>query len=108
MGDLVITRPTRQPLYDGARELLALGYSPRTVVRVRHAGGIAMRGVVGELAKWTIEERDRGGLRKVLWKPHGMAHSSRDGSPPAAENASDGGTVLTGAAPSGDDRAEAA
>jgi hypothetical protein len=50
LDDSAITRFTRQPLYDGCRELLALGYSPRTVVRVRHAGTIAMRGVVRELA----------------------------------------------------------
>ena len=35
-----------------------------------------MSGVLGELAKWTIEERDRGGLRKVLWKPRENAVSS--------------------------------
>ena len=68
LGDLALTKPTRQPLYDGARAMLALGYDPDTVVQVRHAGTIACSGVVGELARWWIEERDRGGLRKVLWK----------------------------------------
>jgi hypothetical protein len=92
------------PLYDGARELLALGYSPRTVVRVRHAGTIAMRGVIGELAKWTIEESDRGGLRKRLWK----GHSPWDGSPPAADDASEAELALGGAALLGDHVAKAA
>ena len=44
---------------------------PETVISARHAGSetISMRGVLGELAQWTIKERDCGGLRKVLWKP---------------------------------------
>ena len=62
-----------------------------------------MRGVVGELAKWTIEDRDRGGLRKVLWKPHENAVSSDGGSPPAAEDASEAEPALAGAALLGDD-----
>ena len=57
-----------------------------------------MRGVVGELAKWTIEERDRGGLRKVLWKPRENAVSSDGGSSPAADEASEAEPSLTGAA----------
>ena len=67
-----------------------------------------MSGEVGELAKWTIEERDRGGLRKVLWKPHGMALSSDGGAPPAADDASGAEPALTGAALCGDDVSRAA
>ena len=67
-----------------------------------------MQGVLGELAKWTIEERDRGGLRKVLWKPRGNAVSSDGGSSPAADEASEAEPALTGAALLGDDLAEAA
>ena len=89
LGDLSITRPTRQPLFDGARSMLALGYPATTVVRVRHKGTIAMSGEVGELARWSVEERDRGGLRKVLWKPRENAVSSDGGAPPAADEASE-------------------
>ena len=58
LGDLAITRPTRQPMFDGARALLTLGYDPMTVVRARHTGSetVAMRGVLGDLALWTVEE----------------------------------------------------
>ena len=66
-----------------------------------------MRGVVGELALWTIEERDRGGMRKVLWNPRGMAVSSDGVAPPAAEDASDA-PARAGAVLAGDDVAEAA
>ena len=40
---------------------------------------MAMRSTVGEAAKWTVEERESHGLRRVLWRPHPMAHSSGQG-----------------------------
>ena len=52
-GDVLVTPPTTTPLYDGG--LVALGFSPATVVRVRHTGTIAMSGVLGELAARFIE-----------------------------------------------------
>ena len=54
-----------------------------TVITARHRGStiVAMRSTLAEAAKWTIEESDRGGLRKRLWRPFGMAGSSRDGVP---------------------------
>jgi hypothetical protein len=30
VGSMAITRPTRQPMLDGARALLALGYAPES------------------------------------------------------------------------------
>jgi hypothetical protein len=41
---------------------------------------------IGELAKWTIEERDKGGLRRRRWRPYEGA-SCRDVASPAAEAA---------------------
>jgi hypothetical protein len=88
VGSMTITRPTRQPLFDGARALLALGYDPAGAVTARHAGSdtIAMRSTIGEAAHWTIEEADRGGLRKRLWIPR----SSWGGSPEMADDTAAG------------------
>jgi hypothetical protein len=74
-----IVRPTRQPFLDAARVLLALGHDPATLIEASHRGSaiVAMRSTIGEAAKWTVEESDRGGLRKKLWQPHPMAVSRR-------------------------------
>lgn len=84
-GGRVLVRASRQPLFDGARALLAEGVAPATVISVRHRGSriIAMQSTTGEAAKWTVEEADRGGLRRRSWRPNPMAHSSRGG---VAEN----------------------
>jgi hypothetical protein len=81
MDGVAISRPTRQPLLDGARALLAQGYPAETIVTTRHAGSatIAMRSTVGEAARWTIKERDRGGLSKERWQPY-----DADSPPPVA------------------------
>jgi hypothetical protein len=83
LGSLAITKQTRQPLFDGARALLALGYDPAGMITARHAGRdiIAMRATIGEAACWTIEESDKGGLRKRLWMPR----SPWGGSPETAD-----------------------
>ena len=67
-----LPRSTRQPLFDGARALLKLGHDPERLIEVSHLGSaiVAMRATVGEAARWLIEEPDRGGLRKRLWKPN--------------------------------------
>ena len=82
VGSMAITRPTRQPLLDGARTLPALGYAPETRIVARHAGSdiIALRGVLGELARGTVEESDARGLQKRLWRPR----PSEGGSPETA------------------------
>ena len=108
LGDLSITRPMRQPLFEGARSMLALGYPATTVVQVRHKGTIAMSGEVGELARWTVDECDRAGLGKVLWKARESAVSSDGGAPPAADEPGEAEPALTGAALSGDHVAKAA
>ena len=62
--------------------------SAETIITARHAGSdiVGMRSPVGEAVRWTVEERDRGGLRKVLWKPYEKANSSDGGASPAAED----------------------
>ena len=59
-------------IFGTARALLALGFTADTLLEFRHVGSdiIAASGTVGELAKWTIKERDRSGLRKERWQPY--------------------------------------
>jgi hypothetical protein len=84
----ILTKATRQPFFEAARELRAAGVSPETELTASHAGSkiVAMRSTVGAAAKWTIEERDRGGLRKRLWRPF----PGTRGAPKTAEDDSDG------------------
>ena len=51
-------KPMKVPIFGAARALLALGFTPDTLLEFRHVGSdiIAASGIVGELAKWTIEE----------------------------------------------------
>lgn len=62
-SELIVT--SRRPWFDGARVLLKRGHDPDTLLTIRHDGkdydSFAAR-PIGELAKWTIKERDRGGL----------------------------------------------
>jgi hypothetical protein len=78
-GDRVLCR-SRQPFFDAGRALLAGGSPPETALEARHTGSdiVAMRSTVGEAAKWTIEERDRGGMRRIPWKPHPRAAQDAD------------------------------
>ena len=60
-----------QPLYEGARALLALGYPPDQLMTTRWAGknydNFQPR-PIGLLAKWTVTEGDRMQLRR--WAPY--------------------------------------
>jgi hypothetical protein len=61
---------SRQPFYDGARKLLAEGVPPETVIEARHKGSsiVALRSTVGEAAKWSVEESDRGGIARRRYR----------------------------------------
>lgn len=87
MPDGRILVRSRQPLFDGARKLAALGYDPDILIeaRYRHSPIVAMRSTIGEAAKWTIKERDSGGLRKERWQPF-MGRPSSPGGPPGADD----------------------
>lgn len=69
-GRVVAT--SRQPFYDAARALQREGHCADTPLTARHRGSgiVAMRSTVGEAAKWSVTERDRGGLRCVPWMPY--------------------------------------
>ena len=75
-GELVVT--SRQPRLDGARELLRRGYSPDALMTTRAEGrdyDSFIPAPIGEVAKWTVYEEDKKGLRRRLWQPHPNAVS---------------------------------
>ena len=77
-GEFICT--SREPLFDGARELLARGYDPSTLMTTRHVGKSFDNfkpAPIGKLAKLMIEESDAGGLRMRKWEPHPRADSCR-------------------------------
>ncbi len=70
-GEQLLT--TRRPLTDGARALLARGYNPNLplAVRAENRNYDSFKPItIGEAAKWTVSEEDKGGLRLRPWKPH--------------------------------------
>jgi hypothetical protein len=62
IGDRLLVSATRQPLLDGARVLLELGFDPRQLIAMRHAdaGFDALRGTIAAAAAVTVEERLNG------------------------------------------------
>ena len=66
----LIIPSSRQPLVDGARELLARGFDPVTPLTMRHQGSTCdsfKAAPIGQWAKWTFTESDRDGLRRARW-----------------------------------------
>ncbi len=75
---------TRQPLYAGARALLARCYNPAVVALMRHADSAvdSFRAMaVSGAAKWTVEGSDRSGLRRHRWVPLQDAPRLLEGAP---------------------------
>jgi hypothetical protein len=92
-GELIVT--SRQPLYDGARKLLDRGFAPTELLSIHHAGkdyDSFEPAPIGELAKWTIAESDRGGLQRQRWKPFDAARL-HDVAPPASDDVVPAGVV---------------
>jgi hypothetical protein len=68
----VIVASTRQPLVDGARELLARGFDPATPLTMRMEGKSydSFRPMpIGHWAKWTYKEGEKDALRRTAWMP---------------------------------------
>jgi hypothetical protein len=68
----VIVASTRQPLVDGARELLAGGFDPATPLTMRHEGKAydSFQPLpIGKWAKWTYKEGEKDALRRTAWMP---------------------------------------
>jgi hypothetical protein len=82
----ILVSGTRQPLVDGARELLARGFDPTATLTMRHEGKAYdsfQPAPIGHWAGWTYEERDRDGLRCVRWIPRAIhAGGQKSGSEP--------------------------
>ena len=82
----VIVASTRQPLVDGARELLARGFDPATPLTMRHDGKScdSLQPLqISKWAKWTYEERERDGIRCARWMPRQLhAEGQKSGSEP--------------------------
>jgi hypothetical protein len=70
-GTPVVTS-SKQPLVDGARELLAAGFDPAIALTMRHDGSSRdsfQPLPIGRWAGWTYEEGERKPLRRVRWMP---------------------------------------
>ncbi len=70
-GELLLA--TMWPLTAGARALLARGWDPNRLMTVRVIGRDydSFKPIrIGDAAKWTVEESDKGGLRLRPWKPY--------------------------------------
>jgi hypothetical protein len=71
----VIVADTRQPLVDGARELIARGFAAGLLLTLRHVGKgyDSFRPLqISELAKWTFSKGERTPLQRQRWKPREM------------------------------------
>ncbi len=84
-GHYIVT--SREPLLDGARELLRRGYDPDTLVTTRHDGKAFYSfepAPLGRLAGLTMEESDARGLRLRKWEPYPNAVSRHPVEAPAS------------------------
>ena len=74
-----LTNATRQPFFDGARALLADGVNPEWALIGRHEGSqtIALQSTVGEAAKWSVSEPDRGKCKRIPYAPYYAGLASR-------------------------------
>jgi hypothetical protein len=84
-GELIVAS-SRQPLVDGARALLAQGFDPGKPITMRHEGKAydSFEPLpIGQWAKWTYKERERGGLSVERWMPFAVPRSGqKSGSEP--------------------------
>src|SRR5215471_1809030 len=68
-GETIVSG-SRQPLVDGARELLGRGYDSATPLMMQHQGSTCdsfKAASIGEWAKWTYTEGETSPLRKARW-----------------------------------------
>jgi len=84
-GETIVSG-SRQPLVDSARELLARGYDPATLLTMRHEGGphdSFKPAPIGKWAKLAYEESEKKPLRQVRWMPFpAAAGTQKSGSEP--------------------------
>ena len=71
---------SRQPIFDGARALLKLGFDPESLMTARHETSNADSfdpKPIRDFAKWSVTERDKGGIQRRLWRPNPMGGSNK-------------------------------
>lgn len=61
-----LTGDDKTTIYGAARRLLATGARPGETIETWHDGKLSMSGRIGELAKWTVIESDRGNPSLML------------------------------------------
>jgi hypothetical protein len=68
----------RNGIYSAARKLLAAGYDPNEpMAAVWWDGTPSLTPVpIGEFAKWSLSETDRGGLRRIKYRPYNPAQEA--------------------------------
>jgi hypothetical protein len=69
-------------IYDAARWFIAHGTDPSHMLEIRRDGKLSMSGIIGELAKWTVEFR-ASGPRLVPHRDCGIARLAAKAPPPA-------------------------
>jgi hypothetical protein len=86
-GEAIITG-TRQPLVDGAREMLARGFDTAMPLTMRHEGKAydSFQPLpIGQWARWTYTEGETTPLRCVRWMPRpDVGEGQKWGSEPSA------------------------
>ena len=86
-GETIATN-TKQPLVDGARELLARGFDPATPLTMRMEGKTydSFQPLpIGQWAGWTYTEGETTPLRCVRWMPRpAVGEGQKSGSEPLA------------------------
>jgi hypothetical protein len=68
----IIVESSRQPLVDGARKLLEMGYPPTALLTMRHqakAFASFQPKAIAEWAKWTYQEGEHRLLTRARWVP---------------------------------------
>lgn len=71
-----LTGAYRSNIYTTARAVLrtpGLEAKPEDTLEIRRDGKVSMSGSVGYCAKWTVREKDTGGIRLERWKPYKRA-----------------------------------
>jgi hypothetical protein len=65
-----VVEASRQPFCDGARELLAMGFNPKSTLVMRRHGSdvISLKGTLGDVAKLSVHE-DMQGVRFGPYRP---------------------------------------
>jgi len=83
----IIVSGSRQPLVDGARELVARGFDPGTPLTMRHQESphdSFKPAPIGEWAKWTYWEGEKRVLQRARWVPRAdMADGQKSGVGPS-------------------------